>query len=469
MATTPMNSLKQIQRTGNSRSRIKGLCMAAALTVSSVAHGQIFDFEGISTDPNAFIALPRIGTADDANVLSDLLDRQNAGQIVAARVMGSNGLSEAQQQFWFEDSGVNFHYLFADFEKVGAVTRTVDIAGNSTYLGNFNVDPLSPDLTQPNPTTGPSQSKYLFSRVNMSNENLYPGSPSFRSNLADPDNSNTPNARSDFFLLPVARFSGVEGQRGETLEIFNETFEVFPDDHKHVPYVTRFNNYGNDNLNTGLDSSLPSVPLQEGQDYVFDAREGTENEGQLLSRGDFSAQVAHYRLRGADGVVLFQPGVINEDGSAYTKGEMQNDARDGWNFLKPFVSDDVNVATDGAEGIDLESGVVWSGAYTDNSLFILASNMSDESQDFELSDMVNGLALSDTLFAISATDHHLLEFIKALHPITNEVLGWAHVDTFDVFVDDNRTGVGVPEPASLVMLAIGGLLVALPRSARLRR
>src|SRR5678809_1118922 len=52
---------------------------------------------------------------------------------------------------------------------------------------------------------------------------------------------------------------------------------------------------------------------------------GAQTANQMMGRGDFSAQILHYRTRGAYSVALFEPGV-----QGYTKTQEQQDVRDGW-------------------------------------------------------------------------------------------------------------------------------------------
>jgi len=114
--------------------------------------------------------------------------------------------------------------------------------------------------------------------MNMANEDLYPGQATYKNPPGTPGGTSTsPNIRSSLFVQPIDRASFV------TLNL--------PTGNKHVPYVNRFNNSGN----IALDSDgNPS------NGYRFDNPTGT----QMLSRGDFSALVAHYRARGVDGVHL---------------------------------------------------------------------------------------------------------------------------------------------------------------------
>jgi hypothetical protein len=148
--------------------------------------------------------------------------------------------------------------------------------------------------------------------------------------------------------------------------------------HKQIPWVTRFNNFGNASLNNGSLPGFtyvfqPGAPLNNG--YVNLTPAQTAN--QMLGRGDFSAQILHDRLRGAYSVNLFEPGVVG-----YTKGQMQQDVRDGWfnhswnnRTNQIFAASDHKAATmtlnpiiDGTSanaGMRSEqTGVIWSGQYS---------------------------------------------------------------------------------------------------------
>lgn len=422
---------------------------AAILMMAAGANGQIFDFENKLNDADV-TGLRTLGDFDQA--IADAINSSASG-VKAAKVKST--LTAQQASDWF--NAVNFDFVFADFEGLLATSRTANLvgqAGAGPSVGNFGLDPLFPDGTQANPATGFTEAAYVVSGVTMSNSALYPGSPGFRNPASG--NSTAPNVRSSFFTGPITQFSDVEAQRGGTIEIFNTPQDLFPETDSNIPYVTRFNNFGNNDLNNTTEAG-PQFPFQY------------KTEDQLLSRGDFAAQVAHYRLRGADGVVLFQPGVIG-----YTKDQMREDAIEGWDLVDPILElagGDVGVTIDTTVNVDgndvslEDAGVVWSGASSDSALAILLSNLDEADHDVTLPDTINGLSFNadDNEQEILAGQHLLLEFIN----FNNQ--GWVKVAVDPVFTDDDRSGIGVPEPASLVMLAVGGLLVGLPQSRRGRR
>jgi hypothetical protein len=259
--------------------------------------------------------------------------------------------------------------------------------------------------------------------VNMASENLYPGSPSFRSPASG--NSTAPNIRSALFTLPVVRLSQVTAS--------------MPAGQAHVPYVDRFNNWQNTALDTDGDSS-------NGSRFV------TQN--QLLSRGDFQAQILHYRLRGATSVHGLQGGV-----EGYTPEQFKSDINTGWNSVAAvndiFSDPNARLATldtqGKADGVlqPLENvGVVFSGVYSSamGKLVLLLSNLDEQSHTISIPSKLGGKSVAGD-YAIDAGTHEILQFNAAG---TN----WSFVGSSLVFADDNRGGVGVPEPTMIGSLAL---------------
>ncbi len=441
-----LKCLERPTRAGCRVPAILGGC-AAFLMSTLGAQAQIFDFQNILNDSDV-TGLPLLGEFDQAT--ADAINNSPSG-IKAAKV--GDTLTTDQAAAWF--NAVDFDYVFADFEGLLSASKTLNLVEQAPVgvgVGNFALDPLFPDSTQSNPATGFTEAAYALTGVTISNSKLYPGSPSLRNPASG--NSTAPNVRSALFTLPITQLSEVEAKRGETIELFNTPQDLFPNDHKNIPYVTRFNNYGNNDLNN-TDEAGSQFPFQY------------KTDDQLLARGDFAAMVSHYRLRGADGVVLFQPGVIG-----YSKGQMRDDALEGWELVDPIldlpggevgVTIDTTVNVDGSDVSLEDSGVVWSGASSDSALAILLSNLDEVGHEVALPDVIEGFGFNadDNVQQIEAGQHLLLEFV-------NDGRGWAKVQVNPVFTDDDRSGIGVPEPASLVMLAIGSVLIGLPRSGRRR-
>ena len=109
------------------------------------------------------------------------------------------------------------------------------------------------------------------------------------------DSSSVPNIRSSLFTLPTNRLS-----------------------------------YGTEDRAKGDNAALQNGTSSGKPAYFADAEHGTA--GQLLSRGDLDALVAHYRLRGAAGVHLLDGGVVG-----YTQAQFEEDARTG-NFPPEVVA-----------------------------------------------------------------------------------------------------------------------------------
>src|SRR5262249_32143134 len=138
--------------------------------------------------------------------------------------------------------------------------------------------------------------------------------------------------------------------------------------------------------------------------FGYPALSAQQTKDQMLSRRDFAAQVAHYRLRGADSFVAFEPGVVG-----YLNDVKRADARTG--FTEPHIdsifaasdhklllgSSDTdyppkssgfkdpngNIFIDGKEKSDEEAGAIFSGVYSLSlkRMDILISNMDDDDHD----------------------------------------------------------------------------------------
>jgi len=336
----------------------------------------------------------------------------------------------------------NINFTFADYEGAGAGSNLANLVSqikastvtgpafmtNSSYVSNFAYAPIYSDPTAASP--GAVNADYKAAGVNMASENLYPGSPSFRNPASG--NSTAPNIRSGLFTLPIVRLSQVTAS--------------MPAGQAHVPYVDRFNNFQNSALDTDGDPST-------GYRFV------TQN--QLLSRGDFQAQILHYRLRGATSVHGLEGGV-----EGYTPEQFKSDINTGWNSVAAvndiFSDPNARLATldtqGKADGIlePLENvGVVFSGVYSSakGKLVLLLSNLDEQSHSISFPSKVGGKNVSGD-YAIDAGTHEILQFNAAG---TN----WSFVSSSLVFADDNRSGVGVPEPTmiggvAVVMLAVAG-------------
>jgi len=334
----------------------------------------------------------------------------------------------------------NVNYTFADYETADSATKVAALVNqikgstgtgaaflaNQSYVSNFAFAPVYTDPTAAG--SGQGTAEYFSSGVNMASENLYPGSPGTRNPVSG--NSTAPNIRSALFTLPIERMS--------------LTTASLPAGHAHVPYVDRFNNNGNAALDTDGDPT-------NGYRFV--------TQDQLLSRGDFEAQILHYRLRGATAVHGLQGGV-----EGYTPEQFKSDITQGWNgvaAVNDVMSDpkahiatlDTKVKADGVLQSLEDVGVVFSGAYSmaKGKLVLLLSNLDEQAHTISFPTTLGGKVVSGD-YPLNAGTHEILQF-------TASGSKWDFAASDAVFADDNRGGVGVPEP-SFIALAGAVLLVA---------
>lgn len=326
------------------------------------------------------------------------------------------------------------NYAFLDFEGPNSASdlstqiSRIRAVNSTTYIGNFGMYPGSGDPS--GISAGPTYAQYIASGVNMANEDLYPGSPVYR--VPTTGNQFSPNIRSALFTLPIERASFVTAN--------------LPSGHKHIPYVTRFNNWG----------TTPGSPLANNPDGSF------TTSNQLLSRGDFSALVAHYRLRGINGYHLLDGGVVG-----YTPDQFEADAKSGWslsaidnifNGTSPRLASLGTIANvDGSDKSIESTGVVFSGVYslTQNKLALLVSNMDEATHSIAFPNKIGGKSVKlgvNTNLSLLAGTHRLLEF-------TGSGTQWNLTLDTQVFTDSNRAGTGVPEPMTLAGAGLFGLMM----------
>jgi hypothetical protein len=403
--------------------------MVAAVTFAAAAGTARADnfhwgTDGLSISPGTYSSV--FLRDDNAAAVDQFL----AGQAVRV-VKIDHDLSPATIASIYNRYKIN--YTFVDYESPDAVTRTSNLvnaikastgtgaalAANQAYVSNFGFAPIYTDTTAPGPSAGAAE--YAASGVNMASEALYPGSPGFRNPASG--NSTAPNIRSALFTLPVTRLSLA-------------TSGMTPG-HAHVAYVDRFNNWGNAALDSDNDP---------GNGYRF------VTQDQLPSRGDFQAQILHYRLRGATAVHGLQGGV-----EGYTPEQFKSDINQGWNGVQKVnqvLSDpkarlatlDTRVKTDGVSKTLEDAGVVLSGAYStaQGKLVVLVSNLDEKQHTVQLPANVGGKAIAGD-YVIEAGAHEILEFGASGSK-------WSFVSAEPIFVDDNRGGVGVPEPSTIALV-----------------
>ncbi len=343
----------------------------------------------------------------------------------------------------------NIDYTFLDYEGANAVaqvTATVQqirstgltgtaLAAGRSYVSNFAFSPAGMDPSKPAGLTGIGSAGFAATGLNMVSDDLYPGSPFYKSPASG--DSTAPNIRSALFTQPLTRLS--------------MTSASLPAGVKAVPYVNRFNNWANTALDSDHDSS-------NGYQFV------TSN--QLPSRGDFQAQLLHYRLRGASGFHGLDGGVVG-----YTPEQFQQDITTGWNgtpqFAPLFAAPDAQIATldtrvktDGVSKSIESAGVVFSGMYSLslNKLSLLLSNMDESAHILTLPTRIGGKTLGGD-FRLEAGSHEILQY-------GGTGTQWSLIDIAPAFVssDADRGGVGVPEPTALA--GFGAAMMLLRRRQR---
>jgi len=485
---------------------------SAIVGVSAMAQAQATPASGFfdwSTQSNptpnaAFTASPFLfNTPGSAAQVAAVLASAPAGRPLAVKVV--EPLSDPAALAIFDNFPVK--YVFCDFEDASNVGRTRAIAdqvlssakSKTAFVGNFNFYPRSSSDTTRPPVVNSgdpnfykvrpfSPTQYDDSRghtatatgKHMANPQLYPGSPDYRtpgtSDLAIP--GGTPNIRSALFTLPVVRATVTEnGLRGDGGRAKGDVF---------IPWVSRFNNYGN--------NSLDNDPAP-GYQFHADSAHGTAN--QLPSRGDFEAQILHYRLRGADSVNLFEESAGSVVGDSLPQS--RHDVTSGWGkssvvnsiFTRPHqlanLSTRIGVGghstggklpQDGNSDVT-QAGAIWSGVYDTQSspggrrLAIIISNLSAASKTIDLPNMIGGFhtisgnPTHDDDYVLSAGQHRLLTFTLSGNQwrLNSNSVVFGGSDSFGSLT--NRNGTGVPEPTTFGLLGIGaiGLLARRRRTA----
>jgi len=435
------------------------------------------------------------------------------------------------------NNGAGVQYIFLDLEpskvastsgkvatEVSTVVSQVQATNSkSAYIGNFNYYPSQ--NTDPTSSSPPAVSEYeATAGLNMTNEQLYPGSPDYRTPGAAGTNtklanggSTAPNIRSALFTLPIERLTLVTNSLyGQGASLSNYTYNASTDRYDpsfdptghtksglNIPWVTRFNNYGN--------PALTNVAGTKQTPFIFNGQTNPNDpnpaDGQLPSRGDFSAQVAQYRMRGADSLSMFLASVTDQYKNAYTESMQESDMQNGWNYTNSngsaITKNGVNATTitqsifagkygfanltdlirlDNSAGKAMApthaeaAGIIWSGVYGEaatgkptlgstgvaaSTMSIILSNMSSSSATVDLGNVAGysvydpaSPALDKSGFNVMAGQHLMLIF--SLKMVGSSPV-WDLSTNNIVFTDNNRFGTGTPEPASLGILGIGAL------------
>jgi len=427
------------------KKRIMMLAVAAAMW-GGAAQADNFYWGDHGTSPAAPGITPSIYLTDQnvADVDAFLAKQGNGPKAIKIE----SPLSQSTVNAIFNKYNVN--YTFLDYEGSNVTSRTLAtvtqikastltgaaIAANKSYVSNFTYSPAALDPSSPAGLNRPLYAEYTAAGLNMVSDDLYPSHASYRGPASG--NSSAPNIRSASFTLPITRLS--------------MTTASLPAGHVVVPYVNRFNNTGNNALDSDHDAS-------NGYQFV------TSN--QLPSRADFQAQVLHYRLRGAAGVHGLDGGV-----QGYTADQFQADINAGWNSLSAvnqmMAKSDATIATldtrakvDGVLKNIEATGVAFSGTYslTASKLIMLISNLDEKAHTLTLPMKIGGKELGGD-FKLEAGTHELVQFGATGSK-------WSLMEIAGVFssTDADRAGVGVPEPTGAAM--IGGVaLVGLLRRRR---
>jgi len=479
-----------------------------------------------------FFATPPASNGNVPAVQAVLSGSAAAGRPLGIKIQAPGLLTAAANALYntqYNPGSRAISYIFGDLEgsplapagttAISQIQTMVSQVRNSTwsknaYVGEFDLTPTSSSAwTRPSTLTY-TKANYDSTGVNMANTVLYPGAPNFR-NASTGDFANT-NIRTGLFITPIGRMTEVQqalngGYHGL------DTTTVGLNYHKQIPWVARFNNWNNASLdNDGTTAN--------GYQFYADSAHGTA--GQLPSRGDFSAQVLHYRMRGAYSINLFHEGGASGSVMNYSSADAQQDVRNGWyGATDPHVAhvnnifnqaDDkaatmtINPNVDGTSNADTagikrseQSGAIWSGVYSLSlkQLDVLASNldtnghwikfgMGDTAYDIFLVKNGSGYTYADSNNAYPASRyeqldagvHRLLQFDLVTTRVYNresDMLAnnnkytsktiWLLNSRYDVFGGtgfNNRDGVGIPEPTSVGMLAAAGTMSLVCRRRR---
>jgi len=508
--------------------------------------------ENTNPSPQDFFATPYTTNGNIPFVQNQMTLSANAGKPLGIKIEGPLSDANAAALFntHFGGQGRAISYIFGDLEggngsydfaaKGGILAGVKQLVNqvrkpgswsDRAYVGQFGLTPLNGVGfgNKQDPTRrGPLQyttSDYQNTGVNMANTDLYPGSPNYR-NKSTFDWANA-NIRTGLFVGPIGRMTAVQDSinrdyNGKIKSTNNAAGGSINQFDKQIPWVARFNNWGNSSLDSNGTTAdgyrfIPGAPLPQA------GLNGSQTSQQMLGRGDFSAQILHYRLRGAYSINLFEPGVVG-----YSVAQQEDDARSGWygGSLNPgdpnganavsrnavahanniFAQPDSQAATltlnpvvDGtsnASGIRSEnSGTIWSGEYSKNlkQLDILASNLDTINHmikfgtvdAYDVFTLKNGSgytydgasALTPSRNAlIEAGMHRMLQFdlvttrVYSSSTFTGKFSTktiWLLNQNYLVFGNNaGRGDTGIPEPTTFGMLAAAGSMAAVCRRQR---
>jgi len=508
--------------------------------------------------PQDFFVTPFANNATIASVKTQMMQSVAAGRPTGIKINNAALSSAAAASLFNFNFGTaatprTISYVFCDFEgadsndhtagtkasniaKVKQIVQWTDVStqANRNYVGEFALTPLKyvdtgshdgKDGYDPTRRGALAYTKtdYDNAKVNMANTDLYPGSPNYR-NKSTGDWANT-NIRTGLFVGPIGRLTAVQNALNKDYDGLNKSIQNKngagdPQYNKQIPWVTRFNNFGNASLNNTV---VAGKPFAFKPGLPAGSLTASQTANQLLGRGDFSALIQHYRMRGAYSVNLFEPGVVG-----YTKTQMQDDVRSGWygGTLNPgdpngadatsrsaimhvnniYAASDSKAATmtlnpviDGtslSSGIRSEnSGTIWSGEYSVNlkKLDILASNLDTVNHmirfgkvdAYEVFTQKNGAGevyndknffASNRSALIQAGMHRLIQFdlVSVKQWSKSNYSGsystktvWLLNQNYLVFQNNTGRGdTGIPEPTTFGMLAAAGSMSLVCRRQR---
>jgi hypothetical protein len=452
-------------------------------------------FDWFTTNQANYVPSPFLSDSSAGGV-NAFLQSMPAGAIRAVKIEGP--ISTATSNLIFNNPNYHVSYVLGDFEQGASTPPKLKqlsdqihfIDGNlnkgfktqsfNAFIGNFGFQQLPDDQTLPpkyknkeknnHSYAAWSENDYFKAGLSMSMPEQYSGSASYKNPAAG--DSNAPNIRSAMFVLPALRLSQTAVQQDAGTQI--------------VPYIARFNNWNNLALDTNRDASdgyrfVPgqAIPAASGLPAVPAAK----TADQMLSRRDFATDVLHYRLRGANSFVLFEPGV-----EGYLKDQQRSDARTGWTESHVddiFQNSDAtlllgkdtdyahhtnaldpngDITIDGHQESDEQAGAMFSGVYslTAKKMDVLLSNMDGTDHDLGIPDLIGGYAVHTTTFSLDGGSHLLVEYQLTTSGVNK---GWSTTSQTVPFLSlpNGRNEIGIPEPTSLTALAIFGMLGFTPR------
>jgi hypothetical protein len=492
--------------------------------------------EQVAPAPANIFATPHLTNGNIAFTQTQLTGSALAGKPLGVVVETPISNSTASSIFNTLYSSKAVSYVFADMEQGSTSTQIANVTtlvsqvrgstqASNAYVGQFHLTPLTGvgfSSGQDPAARGNlpySQANYNSTKVNMANTALYPGGGYFR-NKSTFDWANA-NIRTGLFIAPIATMTAVQNKLNSSYNGTSQNLGLTY--HKQIPYVTRFNNWGNGSLDTDQNPAngyafVPGAALPQA------GLSASQTANQMMGRGDFSSQILHYRMRGAYSVHLFEPGAIG-----YTKLQMQDDARAGWfgTVLNPgdpnganattlaavqhanaifgkadrkFATMTLNPTIDGTTtptglGRAENSGTIWSGVYSvsDKKLDTLVSNLDQIQHMVKFGNVdaygvflvknASGYTWDDgSLLAasrnalIEAGMHRLLQFdlVKTRVYSKSNYSGsystktiWLLNQNYLVFGNNTGRGdTGIPEPTTFGMLAAAGSMAVVCRRQR---